>query len=519
MAAVARAPVLPPVLLPNVMGYTLTCACDSPFMLAAGPFGNSKGSPSVAAGEQISPGAGHGPGAAPRVTFRNAINPRKWGSTFTSLKEPEYAWYFVGNMAFFMGMQMEFVLRGFVAYEITQRASSLGLIAVMIALPMLVAAPFAGVIVDRVHKGRLLFFAQTAGMLTALSLAALIMTDLIQLWHLAVTSLVTGLLFSFNMPARQALVPQLVPQHKLMNAISLQMGGMNLTRIIAPALGGVLIAPIGSGAVYLVVAAAYALGVLALVKLPRHGMTVRREQPASFRDDFVGGFAYIAKRPMLRLLIGFSLLMPLFGFPVQQMLPVFAEDVFHTGPSGLGVLAAATGAGGLLGAIISANMDGQPAKGRLMLLGGLLMGVFTLSFALAPSLLLGLVFLAAANIGQMLFMATNNSVIQASLPAEFRGRVSSVMMMSFGMAPLGVLPITLASDRFGPAATVAASSALLVGVVLLTSALVPKLRRLRVNALGHGAMSAVQAAALVAQGKMSQAEADRLSAAAIGLDD
>src|SRR5690606_4993173 len=144
-----------------------------------------------------------------------------------------------------------FILRGYLALELTGRATALGIISASIALPMLVFAPIGGVVADRMDKRLLLIVTQSFAALASLLVAVLIIGDWIEFWHLVAVSLVTAVVFTFNMPARQALVPQLVPHHKLMNAISLQMGGMNLTRIIAPAVAGLLIAPIGVGKVYL----------------------------------------------------------------------------------------------------------------------------------------------------------------------------------------------------------------------------------------------------------------------------
>lgn len=178
-----------------------------------------------------------------KVTPRAVLNPSRWGTTFTSLKEREYAWYFAGNIAFFMGMQMQIILRGYLAYDLTGQAFALALVSAAMAIPMLVVAPFGGVVADRVNKRTLLMITQSVAAIASVVIAIMILAGVIELWHLIAVSLVTGTVFSFNMPARQALVPNLVPQHKLMNAISLQMGGMNLTRIIAPATGGLLIAP------------------------------------------------------------------------------------------------------------------------------------------------------------------------------------------------------------------------------------------------------------------------------------
>ena len=130
-----------------------------------------------------------GAGDAPKVTFRRAMNPRTWGSTFTSLSEPEYAWYFAGNVAFFMGMQMQMILRGYLALDLTGKASSLGIMALAMAFPMLVMAPFGGVTADRVNKRTLLIVTQTVAALASLLIAVLILTDVIEFWHLVGISL------------------------------------------------------------------------------------------------------------------------------------------------------------------------------------------------------------------------------------------------------------------------------------------------------------------------------------------
>lgn len=446
---------------------------------------------------------------APRLTWRAMLQPSQWSRTFTSLGEREYAWFFAGNLAFFMGMQMQMILRGYLAFDITGNATSLGWIAASVAIPMLLVAPFGGVTADRMNKRTLLIVTQSLAALASFVIAFLIIVELIEFWHLVSISFGTGLLFSFNMPARQSLVPALVPQHKLMNAISLQMGGMNVTRIFAPAVGGLLIAPMGVGWVYALTTVLFVIAVASEFHLPKAGM-VSQEARKAFFVDLGDGFRYIAREPTIRLLMTAALVMPLFGFPVQQMLPVFAEDVFHKGGVGLGLLAAATGVGGLAGAMIAANLESQPYKGRLMFIGGLLMGTFTLAFAASSMFLLALVFLASMGVGQMLFQATNNTVIQAMAPAEVRGRVMSVMMMSFGLMPLGVVPVTIAADRIGAPTSLAISACFLLGSLVLLWGLSPRLRQLRLDVFEKAELSAVRAAELVAQGKLTREEADRL---------
>ncbi len=433
---------------------------------------------------------------------------RRGSGTFAALGERDYSWYFVGNIAFFMGMQMQMLLRGFLAFDLTNAAAALGYMSASIAIPMLLVAPVGGVVADRVNKRTLLIVTQTTAAATALFMAVLILGGWIQFWHLLVMSVVTGVVFSFNMPARQALVPQLVPQHKLMNAISLQMGGMNATRIVAPATAGLLIAPLGVGWVYMLTFSLFVVAVASEFHLPVHGMVSQRKR-VSFREDFVEGFRYIRAHRTIALLLLLGLAFPLFGFPVQQMLPVFADNVFNKGAGGLGLLAASTGVGGLIGALVAANLDRYRHKGRLMLLGGLWMGGLFIAFTQAPSFVPALFFLALGNIGGMIFQTTNNTVIQANLPAEMRGRVMSVMMMSFGLMPLGVLPVSLAADAVGAPTAVAASSTLMIIALLAFFLLSKRVRTLTLDQFSRAELSPVQAAGLVAAGKLTAEEAER----------
>jgi MFS family permease len=449
---------------------------------------------------------------APPQDDGNARVPRRMpgASTFVSLQEPEFRWYFAGTLAFFMAMQMQFVLRGYLAFKLTDSAAALGLTAISITLPMLVFAPVAGVIADRVNKKTLLIVTQIFAATASFAVTALILADMIEFWHILAVSVVTGVVFSFNMPTRAAIVPLLVPQHKLMNAVSLQAGGQNFTRIVAPALGGALIAPLGSGWVYGLTGLFFIVAVMSEFRLPSHGLTTA-PKTTNFTQEFREGLSFVASDRLLSMLVCLSMLTPLFAFPAQQLLPIFAEEIYEQGPSGLGFLAAMSGLGGLVGAIVSANMDRQPAKGRLMLIGGLTMAVFLALFALSPTLLPAMLCLSAANVGQMLSQNTNNTVIQAKSPPELRGRVNSLMLMSFGLMPLGVLPITALADEIGVQHAVALSSGVLIVILLVLYTFVRPLRELRLDALKRTELSPVQAAALVAEGKLSVEEADRLS--------
>ncbi len=449
----------------------------------------------------------------PKASAADLVQPGQWSRTFTSLAEKDYRWYFAGNIAFFMAMQMNLVLRGYLAYKLTDAALALAIISLTVALPMLIIAPIGGVATDWFNKRTLLIVAQSFVACVNLVVTILIFTGAIQFWHLMVAAIGTGSVMSIVMPAREAVVAQLIPQHKLMNAISLQMSGQNLTRIIGPTLGALLIAPFGVGTSYAVTVVLFTIGIACMLPLPSAGMSSREgdESPREFRKDLAGGFQYVAGSPVFRVLLMTALVMPLFAFPVMQLLPVVAKEVFDSPDVGLAVLAGAGGVGGLIGSLMSANFDNFERKGLLMLVGSLIMAVSFIVFAVSPFLILAALVLAAGNVGQMIFMTTNNTVIQATVPDEFRGRVMSMLMMSFGISPLGVLPVALAADAIGVEWAIGLSAIVFLVLVIVVFSINKRLRNLTLSQFEEAELSPAQAAQLVAEGKITREEAARLT--------
>ena len=401
-----------------------------------------------------------------------------WRRTFRSLSgNRDFNFLFVGNIGFFFGMQMMFLLRGWLIFDKWGDAAKLGEIMAWVAIPMLLLAPVGGVLADRVDKRSLLLVAQTALVVTNSIVAALILTDTIEFWHLRVVSVVAATAFAVNMPGRQALVAMLVPRDQLLNAVSLTTAAMNASRIVAPPIAGLLVAPIGIGGAYIVSTLFYVFATVATFALPP--MPSQREQKFSFFEDFVGGFAYIKRSSLLVGLLLIATVPMIFAMPYITLLPVFAEDVWDVGSVGFGLMQAAGGIGGLVGALTVANLDTYPKKGRLLLGGALGFGGFLILFAVSPLFLLGLFFLALVGYGAMVLMTVNNTAIQLIIPDEVRGRVLSVMMMSFGLMPLGAVPAGIAAQALGDVRpVVVVGGALCVVAMLIFFATIPPLRSL-----------------------------------------
>jgi MFS family permease len=400
-----------------------------------------------------------------------------WRRTFSSLSgNRDFAFLFAGNIGFFFGMQMMMILSGWLVIHRWDNAAFLGYVMATAAIPMLVLAPIGGVVSDRVDKRKLLLATQCLLVLTSSVVSVLILTDAIQFWHLLVITPVSGAAFSFNIPGRQALVAIVVPRDRLLNAISLSTAAMNASRIVAPAMAGVLVAPIGIGGAYVVATAFYASAAVATIFLPP--ARPRRLREFTFLEDFTGGFRYIRSSALLMGLLLFATVPMIFAMPFQTLLPVFADDVWHVGSTGFGVMQAAAGVGGLTGGFVVANLDDYRRKGTLMVGTALAFGALLFVFALSPWFSLALALMAAIGFVSMTFTTVNNTAIQMVIPDELRGRVMSVMMMTFGLMPLGAVPAGIAAQSIGAPPVVAAGAMLFIISTLGVFAANPSLRDL-----------------------------------------
>jgi predicted MFS family arabinose efflux permease len=287
---------------------------------------------------------------------------------------------------------------------------------------------------------------------------------------------VSATAFAFNIPGRQSLVATLVPRDRLMNAISLSTAAMNASRIVAPALAGVLVAPIGIGGAYVVATACYASAAVATIFLPT--AQPRRLHTFTFLEDFAGGFQYIRRSPLLMGLLLVATVPMIFATPYQTLLPVFANDVWHVGSAGFGMMQAASGFGGLAGGIAVANLDDYRQKGRLMVGAALVFGVLLFLLALSPWFSLALALMTAIGFASMVFATVNNTAIQMVIPDDVRGRVMSVMMMTFGLMPLGAVPAGIAAQSIGAPPVVAVCAILFLLTTIGIFAVTPALRAL-----------------------------------------
>ena len=401
---------------------------------------------------------------------------------FDSLRVSRFRWFWIASVFTFFAMPMDMLARGWLVYDLTGSGVKLGLVSLGMGLPMLFIAPFAGVLADRFAKRNLVIISQALATLVMLALAVLIATDTVQFWHLMATSFLSGAAFAFMMPARQALVSELVERPQMMNAIALGMGAMNLTRVVAPAAAGILVALVGVAGVYFVIVAMLAAGAATLYLLPRdtrcQAQGAPAQRPLRMQADILEGFRYVRRTPVLMTLISLTVLPVLFGMPHQMLMPIFAKDVFKVGPEGLGYLLSASGVGAILGSFLIASLGDFRHKGWLLIGAGSAFGVGLILFALTTSFALAILWMGVVGLTSTAYMSMNNSTIQMYAADAMRGRVVSTLMMTWGVMPLGALAMGVLAQASGAPLAVAVGGAVVAGVIVLAAVFKPSLRRL-----------------------------------------
>ena len=399
----------------------------------------------------------------------------RWHGTFAAFEIINYRWFFAALCGNFAAMNIQMFIRGWLVFEITGSYEKLGWMTAAGGLVGLVAAPLGGVVADRVkQKKTILQLAGIANALITLGIAALIFQGILVFEHLLVSSILQGLVMNAMMPARQAFTKDVVGLDRLTNAIALSTSGMNTARLLLPGLAGGLVAALGGGGgnidpakwVYLTMAALYVWSASVITLIQVEDRAPDDESQGSILSDLSSGFKYVLRTPIIAMLLGCNFLMVFFSLTYFMLLPGFAKDVLNAGPDDLGLLISLSGIGSLLGSLYVASF-GNRKRARLLLIGGLLMGVSLLGFAWSTHFWLSIVLLTVVGFGQASRMSLSNVLIQSYVDDDFRGRVMSIYMLEMAFLSIAIYPISLFADYFGPQWAVGLSATGLVLLILI----------------------------------------------------
>jgi MFS family permease len=379
---------------------------------------------------------------------------------FRALSHRDFRLFWVGAFLSNVGTWMQAVAQGWLVLQLTNSAFWLGLDAFMATAPGFLFTLAGGVFADLIDRRRLLLYTQVVAGITALALAALVATNVVDRWMVLGFSFVTGCCMALASPSYLAMTYDLVGREDLANAIALNSTQFQLSRVVGPALAGVAFRLFGLAGCFFANGLSFIFVVLALwmvrmergPTVPAHSVKDRR---ALWRD-LVEGFRYVRNRPRVFALLLLSGVNSLFGAPYFTMVPIYARDIFRLGETGLAVMMGTAGLGAFLGALLVAYLGDFRRKGWLVLGGAVAFGVCIMGFALSSRLTLSLLFLFGLGFALVVSVATTNTLLQKLVTDKMRGRVMSMFILSFvGTMPIGNIIAGAASTQFGLQLTLA----------------------------------------------------------------
>jgi MFS family permease len=406
----------------------------------------------------------------PDAAFANVVR---------ALRHRNYRLFFVGQGISLVGTWLTRVAMSWLVYRLTGSALVLGVVGFASQMPTFLVAPFAGVLVDRWSRHRVLVVTQALAMLQSALLAASVFSGTTRVWHLLVLGAFQGFVNAFDTPARQAFVVEMVDARAdLANAIALNSSMVNGARLIGPSVAGILIAAFGEGWCFAIDAFSY-VAVLASLLAMRIASRARPATHLRVMAELRDGFSYVKNVIPIRAILLLLALVSLVGVPYSVLLPIIAGKTLHGGANTLGLLTGASGVGAVVAALWLASRRSVLGLGRVICIAGATFGTALIAFSASRRLGLSLALMVITGGGMMILLSASNTLLQTLVDDDKRGRVMSFFTMAFfGMMPLGSLVAGFAGDRIGAPATIAWGGAATLVAVATFARKLPELRRL-----------------------------------------
>ncbi|MBN1355430.1 MFS transporter [bacterium] len=382
-------------------------------------------------------------------------SPQRLKTLFRALTHRNYRLFFTGHGISLIGTWMQRVALGWLVYRVTDSAFLLGLVGFAGQIPAFLFAPIAGVLADRWNKRHLLLLTQTSAMLQATLLTGLVLADLVRIWHIIALSFFLGIIHAFDMPIRQSFVVELIGnKNDLGNAIALNSSMVNGARLLGPSIAGILIAAAGEGTCFLINAISY-LPIIAALSMMRIAPRQSASRNGKIWDGLKEGFTYASGFEPIRTILLLIGLVSLMGMPYIVLMPVFARDILLGGPHTLGFLMGSVGVGALAGAVYLASRSTVLGLERIIPVAAALLGVSLIVFSFSSLLWLSLILMLTTGFGQMVQMASSNTILQTIVDDDKRGRIMSFYTLAFmGIAPIGSLAAGYAASQIGASWTI-----------------------------------------------------------------
>jgi MFS family permease len=396
---------------------------------------------------------------------------------FSSLKVKNFRIYWFGMLVSLIGTWIQNVAQSWLVFQLTHSAFLLGLVGFLSTIPLLLFSLFGGVLADRMNKKKILIVTQSAFMVLAFLLAALTQLKSITPTQIMFIAFLNGVVMAFDAPARQAVVVELVGKAHLPNAIALNSAAFNSSRIIGPALAGILIAAIGMSGCFYINGISFLAVIIALFVIRVNNAEKHHEKPIG--SDLKEGLVFVRNHRLILALIGMVGMVSLFGLSYVILMPIFANDVLKVGVKGLGLLMSCAGIGALIGALTLARLGDFRYKGRFLVFSSLIYSVSLILFSLSKIYLLSLVVLVLLGGTSVCAVSLINTILQVRVPDNFRGRVMSIFMITFaGFMPFGNLIAGSLSQAIGVSFTVLISGIICTAFFAVIDIIYPEFKDL-----------------------------------------
>ena len=415
---------------------------------------------------------------APRTAKHPLLESFKGSPIYETLQIRDFRWIWMSSFASFMAMNMQMITRGWLVLRLEDDSPfALVLVMVSFAAPMTFVSLIGGALADRVPKKYLIVGSQLGNAVLTFIMAMMDASGMIWLGAVLAIGFVNGSMMAINMPSRQSIISEIVPDDKLMNAVALNNSAMNLTRIIGPALAGLLIVFIDTSGVFYLVSIVYVLSALIVMRLDIKSVPNNGKRKSITRD-IKEGLKYSWSDANLRGLIIMAIIPSLFGFTLFALLPAWGREALNVKSTDLGILMMYMGIGALVGTLGLASIKKFNRRGVLLLANAALWGIALMALSQSPSYLIATPFLILIGLLSSVYMSLNMTLTQLYAAPEMRGRVMSIAMMTFGLMPLGALPFGSLAEIIGTPNALTLSGLVLTVLTVTFAFLYPHFRKM-----------------------------------------
>jgi MFS family permease len=383
------------------------------------------------------------------TSMATLVHAPRQGTTFSALRHRNFRLYISGQLVSISGMWMQSVAQGWLIFHLTRSELALGLVACAAGIPSLFLSPFAGVVVDRFPRRTLLMITHTVQLIQAFLMAALVLSDTVQVWHIVLVAFVMGISNSVDAPARQAFIKDMVGGDDLTSGININSLMINGARVVGPAFAGMLLATVGAGWCFLLRGFSVLAILLSLSLMHMEGRVPGVGRGSALRQMREGMHFSRHHATILPLLL-MAAVISTFAVNTMTLLPSFADTVLHLPVNGLSLLTIAQGVGAVIAGLMLGGLSQHYGRGRLSVMMMGLLVVSMLLLARMTALEASMALMSLIGFSMVALFVNVNTMLQNEVPDGYRGRVMSLYTLTFlGLTPLGALVVGLIAERLG----------------------------------------------------------------------